>query len=146
MRSTQTGSCVTMEVFVEEDELLPVRIILEHWIPPMCRTGALCVPRKQGRQAIGEVGCDLTKIHHVPRTARAFHFHSVAVVVMIPLHGLDDEEVHREPDWTAPIGVAAKQIDGRLPRLVVDGMLAPSNLQPKRMIAMRLRDTANPVP
>ena len=32
----------------------------------------------------------------------------VAVIVMVPVQGLDDEIVDREPDWPAPVGVAAK--------------------------------------
>ena len=60
----------------------------------------------------------------LPRAGRAFDLEVVAEVVMELLQRFDQQEVHREPDRPAPVGIAAEQSGARIRRLVVDAILA----------------------
>ena len=59
--------------------------------------------------------------------------------------GPDQEQVDREPDRPAPVGVATEHPAGRLGRLVLDLMLGPAGAEAVGMVEVPPGDRADPV-
>src|SRR5262249_17352833 len=66
----EAGAIVTMEVLVEQDEIAPVRVILELWRSPVDRTSAVLVPHENARQASRDLLGDLIQVHPTPGAGR----------------------------------------------------------------------------
>ncbi len=103
---------------VEEEVVAPVRIGLEflglaiHWPVPR-----LVVEENAG-QSISDLAADLEEVHQVPRAGRTFDFERIAVIQIILQQGAHQQRVHRHPDRTTPIGVAAEHAGIRLRRKI----------------------------
>ena len=108
-KSTRSRQCGSVWNFVEIAEYRPA---------------ALFVLQEDAGQAAREFGRHFPQVHHVPEPVGNSTLKSVAQVVMELLQRLDQQKIHREPDRSAPVGVAAEQSGGRFGRLVVHAMLA----------------------
>src|SRR5260370_874959 len=101
--------------------LVGVQPSLMH-VPPMCS------------RSISAVRAEL------PRSVRAIDQEVTTVVVMKPPQGFDDQKVDREPDGSAPVGVAAEQAGVGLTRLVADLIAHPREGQFIRMVEVVAAD------
>ena len=81
----------------------------------------------------------------VPEPVGNSTLNSAPVVVMELLQGLDEQVVHREPDRTAPVRVAAKKAGRRLARLIVNAMFNALHGQLVGVVAMELGESANAI-
>ncbi|HYX59139.1 MAG TPA: hypothetical protein VE888_09030, partial [Streptosporangiaceae bacterium] len=142
---TQPGSVVAVEVLVEQDQVTPVRVVLKE--PGSAVDGALpvTVPQEGADQAAGQLLGHLEQRHHRPGAGRAFDPQVVAVVPVVLQQGPDQQQVDREPDRPAPVGVAAEHAGGRLGRLVLDRVLAPGHVDRIGMLEVPARDGADAV-
>ena len=61
------------------------------------------------------------------------------------LKRLDNEEVHRKPDWAAPVRVAAEQAAGRFSRFIFQAVFHVTDAQRVRMVLVILRHCADSV-
>src|SRR5271165_2705018 len=102
----------------------------------MDRTLAILVPQKWPRQAPRDQGGGVPQGHELARTGGALHFEVVAKIVMELLQRLNQQEIDREPDRPAPVGVAAKQSSGRFAGLIIDSIFGVAEPQHVRIIAM----------
>src|SRR5436309_12854996 len=130
------GAVVTVEVLVEEDQVAPVRVGGEALDAPVDRSPAPLVAQEDPCQPARQLGGHLPERHHLPRARREFHLQLAAVEVIEALQRFDEQEVHRKPDRTAPVRVAAEQAAGGLRRLVVDPMPAPLHVQHVRVLGV----------
>src|SRR5437763_16597146 len=67
----------------------------------------------------------------------------VAIEVVIPFQRFDQQEVHRKPNGTAPIGVAAEHAAVRLARNIFHAMIHSSRGKDERLFLMDARQGAN---
>ena len=120
MAGSDASAVVAVEVLVEQNQIAPVRIVLERLDAAEHRTPAILVAQEDARHPARELRGHLAEGHELPGSGRALDGESVAVVVMELLQRLDQEIVDRKPDRPAPVGVAAEQARRRLGRLVAD--------------------------
>src|SRR5882724_9420431 len=123
MAGSHSGSRVTMEVFVKEDQITPVRVSLELFEIPEHRATTSLILQEYVRHTARQFSRYLPQGHHLSRPGWELDLEIVSEVVMELLERLDQQVIHWEPDRTAPIGVAAEQPSRRLAWLVVDPML-----------------------
>src|SRR5262249_10307752 len=102
------GAVVTMEVLVEEDQVLPVRVFLIQSVRPMNRTPAVGSPQENLLRPPREFGGAFPQRHPLPGTGRALYLEFVAQIVVELLQRFDEQKVHREPYRSAPVRIAAE--------------------------------------
>src|SRR5262245_38027315 len=109
MACAQAAAVLSMEVFVEQQVIAPVGIVLEGIPVSVNWTPTLSVAQKDSGQASRQLLADLPQGQVLAGASRAFHFEVAAVVVMELLQRLDDEKVDRKPNRPTPVRIAAKQ-------------------------------------
>ena len=129
------GAVVAMKVFVKRDQVAPVGIFLEFFRAAEDRAPAMFILQKYSRQALGDFSGDLPQVQVDARAGRVFDFEIIAEKEMKLLQRLDEQIIDREPDRTAPVGVAAKKAGARLRRFVIDAVIHAVDRQSVRMIA-----------
>src|SRR2546426_5399088 len=127
---------VAVEVFVEEDQVAPVRVTLKFLGPPVDGTAPVLVAEEDSREAPRDLAGDRPQVEHGPGAGRARHLERIAVEVVELLERLDQEIVHREPDGAPPVRVAPEEPAGGLGWLVVDPVLHPVDPQHVRVVAV----------
>jgi len=97
------------------------------------------IAEEESGQTAAQVGRYLVQGGVVAAAGRVLHLEVVAVVVVEPLEGFDDEEVHRHPDRTAPVGIAPEQVATGFPGHVSDLEGLAIGLEPVGSLFMDLR-------
>src|SRR6476660_2183383 len=110
MASPEPRAALAVEVFVKRYVVAPMRIVLEVIVAVEHRAAvATCrVAQKDSAQAARELFAHFVQVAHPARSGRAFDFQCVAVIAPELVEGADEHIVDREPDWPAPIRVAAE--------------------------------------
>ena len=108
---------------------LPVLILLEFVDVAVHGTPAVVVAGEDAAHAARQLGRNLPQCQILARTRGALHLEVVAQVVVEALQRLDQQEVHREPDRPAPVGVAAEESGAGFARLVVHPVLGAADVQ-----------------
>src|SRR5262249_15126204 len=114
MAGADAGTIVAMEIFVEQQVIPPVRIVLEflgaaeYWPQP------ILFAQKDPLQPIGDRASDLEQVHDVARASRTFDPEFVAIVQIILHQRADQQHVDGHPNWPAPVRVAAEHPGIRL--------------------------------
>src|SRR5688572_23870297 len=139
MRRADTGSVVTVEVFVEEDVVAEMRIVLILALTAEYGPVAVFPAEKQACQASRQLGRNAAEIHEIAGTGGELDLKVVAVVVIELLQRLDEEVVHGKPDRSAPVGVTAEEAGGGFGRLIIDAILFAVHWKYKRLVPMKLR-------
>src|SRR2546422_9064454 len=127
---------VAVEVFVEEDQVAPVRVTLKFLGPPVDGTAPVLVAEEDSREAPRDLAGYRPQVEHGPGAGRARHLERIAVEVVELLERLDQEIVHREPDGAPPVRVAPEEPAGGLGWLVVDPVPHPVDPQHGRVVAV----------
>ena len=84
-----------MKVFVEQEQLPPVRIRHPARVLTVTRTPSGSIPQKDAPQPTGQFVRYLTQVHEFAGAGRAFHLKVVAIKVVIPFQGFDEQIVER---------------------------------------------------
>ena len=106
------GAIVGMEIFVEEEQIFPVRIALEDFGAAGDRPSAVFAANENMNQAAGDFGSHFPEVRFTPRASGTFDFEVLAIIMVILLQGFDEEIVQWKPDGTAPIGIATEDSAG----------------------------------
>src|SRR5215470_2938916 len=118
----EAGALVTVEVFIEQEQIAPVRIGLEFSGAPVYGTSALLVTQERTHETLGDLARDLEEGHELAGAGRTLHRELVAVEGVEIQEPTDEEHVHRKPDGASPVGVAAEETARGLGGLVVDAI------------------------
>src|SRR5262249_28776296 len=118
----EAGAVVAVEVLVEQEQVSPVWIRLEFPGAPVRGTGALLVTQERTHETLGDFSSNLEQVHALAGARRALHREVVAIKRVQIQEPADDEHVHREPDGSPPVRVAAEETARGLGRLVVDAV------------------------
>src|SRR6185295_8693294 len=93
MAGAQARAVVAVEVLVEQEEIAPMRIVLELPDVPVDRPSAILVAQKNAREPAAELFGDLIQ-GHVPAGARGtFDGETITVVGIVLEQGANDERV-----------------------------------------------------
>ena len=123
MARAEPAAGVAVEVFVEQNQIAPMRIGCVFLLPAVAGARPILVRQKNARESARDFLRHLLQVHHVARAGRAFDLEVVAVEVVVAFERLDDQIIDREPDRTAPIRVTAEEIARSFARHVIDSML-----------------------
>src|SRR6516164_4868406 len=129
MARADARAVVAVKVFIEGDEIAPVRVALELLGAAVNRAATLCITNEDSRQAPRQLRRYLPERHHLARTARKSDFKTLSKEVIELLERLDEKIVHWKPDRPAPVRVATEQIAGGLGRFIVHTVYAVADLQ-----------------
>src|SRR5262245_21283180 len=108
MACTESGAIVAVEVLVKQDEVAPIRVLLELSSSPVYRPATVLVPHKDASQPARDLLGHLVQRHSVPITRRTFDREVIAVIHVVLQQRPDDQRVHGHPVWPSPIRVAAE--------------------------------------
>ena len=125
-----------VKVFVEKHQITPVRVVRVFPNVPMTRAGAILVRQKDASQSTRQLARDFLERHHVSGTGRALNFERFTIKQVITFERFDDQEIDREPNWTAPVRVAAEQLAVPFARNVIDPKLFVAGAKDIRLLAM----------
>ena len=141
MRGTNSLARVPMEVLVEENQVLKVRVLVHLHVPSVRRAVPVAVlgedPDDPGLDLLGDVG----EMHVVSAVRGALDLETVSVVLVETLERFDEEEVGREPDRASPVGVAAEHPGEGVPGPVADSELFVVHRHREGLLFMVLRET-----
>src|SRR5882672_9898383 len=105
MAGPKSGAVVRVEILVEQNVILPVRIFLELLGSAIDGTVAVLIAEKDARQPTRNLSCHLKQRHEVSRTRGALDLEVVAVEQVEVHQTADQEYIHRHPDGPAPIRI-----------------------------------------
>src|SRR5258707_4886670 len=118
MAGAEAGAVVAMKIFIEKDEVAPVRIALKAVGAAGYWPAATRIAKKNMNEPPGNFRGYLPEIGFGAGMGGALHFEIFAVVVVIFLQRFDEEIVHRKPDGPAPIRIPSKEASRGFRRLV----------------------------
>src|SRR5262245_49435677 len=98
MTGAEAGAVVAVKVLVEENQIAPVRILLEHARAAKHRTTAVGAAEKNVSQTPGDIFGHLIKVHAPARPGGALDQEFVAVVGVVLQKRADDQTIDRHPD------------------------------------------------
>ena len=108
-------------------------------------TPVLAVGQEELHQSRRQFLRHLGQVHPLARAGRTLDLQAVAVEVVIPLQGLDEQIVHREPDRAAPVGVAAEEVRVRFAGNVLHPELLTAAAEDVGIVPVVLRQRADAV-
>src|SRR5262249_25749976 len=129
-----TGFAV--EIFVKQYEITPMWVVRVLRGITMTWARSVLVRQKDASQSACKLTRDLLERHHISRASGALNFERLTIKQVVTFERFDDQEISREPNWTAPVRVAAKQIAVPLAWNVIDPKLFVPRAKDIRLFAM----------
>src|SRR4051812_902360 len=108
MACTYPTAGVAVEVLVEENQILPVRIGSEPGIGPMAGSATGRVGKENPREPRTQLAGNFLEVEHPSGADWALDPEVGTVEVMEPLQRLQQQVVEGKPDRAPPVGVAAE--------------------------------------
>src|SRR2546423_209472 len=105
MTCAETSAVVAVKVLVKLDQITPIWILLKPLNVTVHRPASGGVTHQWQRQSLRNIGCNIPQRHHRSRARWKFNLEVVAKIEVKPLKRLDQQEIDRKPDRTAPIRV-----------------------------------------
>src|SRR5256714_4549047 len=103
VRSAEAHARVAVEVFVEEYEVAPVRVVLEFSVPAVHGPAPFAVAREDAYEPVGEATRHLVELHARLAGDGAFDRELLAVSLAELSQRFNHHEGGREPDGAAPV-------------------------------------------
>src|SRR6267142_4591119 len=122
MTRADAGAVIAVEVFVQPDEISPVRVGLELGDASVDRPSPIRPAQENTGQASGELSRYVPEGRVLTRSGRALDLKAGTIEVVELLKGLDQRVVDGKPDRSTPVGVSAEEARTRLGRFVVDAV------------------------
>ena len=141
----QPGTIVAMEVFKEVDVVAPEWIALELFRAAIDGSPAMFVAQEDPGEPVRDLLADLEEVHELAGSRGTFDFEVVAVVQIEVQQRPDNERVHRHPDRSPPVGVAAEHASVRLRRQVVHSVFLPLHVEDVGVLLVELGKRADAI-
>src|SRR5262249_36274961 len=136
MAGADAGAVVPVEVFMKGNAIPPMRIGLK--VVVVAPHGAAAPAGGGAQEEVCEGGCQvrggLAEIAQPSGAGRAFHLQGVSVVEVVIVQCTNEKVVHRKPDRSAPVRVAAKKTVVRLAGHVLDAKLLAVDVEDIRVL------------
>src|SRR5262245_2174654 len=108
MAGAEAGPVVTVEIFVEQDEVSPVRVLLELACAAVNRTSSILIFEENAGQPLLQLLSHLIKRQAMSRSCRKLDRELITIVHIVLKEATDYQGVHWHPDRSAPVGVATE--------------------------------------
>src|SRR5262245_4409141 len=145
MAGSKARAIVTVEIFVEQEVIFPLRIVLKFLCTAVHRPPARPISQKDPSEPMGDVPGHLEQVHDLARTGWTLDFESVAVIQIERHQGADQQGVHGHPYRTAPVGVATEHAGVRFCRQIVHPIFLSIHIEEVRMLGMGAGERPYPV-
>ena len=139
MTCPYSGPVISMEIFIEQDVILPVRIILEFPCSSINRSFILFVFKKYAGKPFADILRNLIQIHKVSGSCRTFNFKIIAIICDILVQSPDNQCIYRHPDGSAPVGITAEHTGVRFAGKICHFVVLSIDIDMERMISMIAR-------
>src|SRR5712691_6764504 len=136
MTRTQAATGFAVEVFVEQNQVPPVRITRVFLALAMAGPSSFVIRQKDASEPAREFVGHFLERQHVSGADGTFNFERFAIEKMITLKRFDDEEVDREPNRAAPVRVATEKITGAFAWNVIDAVFFVASAEDIRFFVM----------
>ena len=103
------AAAIAVEVLIEKQVIAEVPVALHPRVMRVYSARAVLTEQKDLRQSGRQFVCHVIQTDESTGARRTLDTELIAVVVMELLQRFDDEEVEREPDWSAPVGVTTEE-------------------------------------
>src|SRR6266446_1989750 len=145
MASADPGAIVAVKVFVEKDEIAPVRIALKKLGAARHGPAALRIAEKNVNEPPGNFGGYLPKIGFGAGMRGALDFEIFAVVVVKFLERFHEQIVDWKPNGPPPVRISAKETCRGFGRLVVNAVGVSVHVDFVRMVLVVARESPHSV-
>src|SRR6267154_2534786 len=145
MAGANPAPIITVEIFVEENEIAPVRIALKKFRAAGYRTAAVRIAKENVNEPPGNFRRHLPEIGFGAGMRGALDFKIFTVVVVEFLQGFHEQIVHGKPDGPAPVGISAKEACRGFSGFVVNAVGVSVHLNLVRMVLMEARESTHSV-
>jgi hypothetical protein len=126
----------SVEILVKKHEVAPMRIVHVFRDLAVARARPILVGQKDAPQPARQFPRYFLKRSHISGTRRALDFERLTVKEVITFERFDDQEIDREPNWAAPVRVAAEKITVSLARNVIDSVFFAAHVEDVRLVPM----------
>ena len=99
-----------MEVFVEQNQITPVRVGAVFFSFSVTRALAIFNRQEDAREPARKLLRNFVEREHFSRTYRTLYFQLIAVEMVVALECFPDEVIDRELDRAGPVGVATEEV------------------------------------
>ena len=110
VRRTKTTTAVAVKIFVEQQIVAEMDVLLLEPRVPEHRSAAVFVAKKDPAQPLGKLISHFTEITQPARPDWTLYLEIVSVITVEPAQRFDDQKVHRHPDRAAPIRIATEHV------------------------------------
>src|SRR5690554_3643379 len=107
MRSSDSPTIFTVKVFVEQDQIPVLRLLIEGLIPQIDRSFSPAIFPENTDQIGGYALADLSHGPLVFRLIGVWNRQFIPKMLLVFFQGLNDEIINRKPNWATPVGVSA---------------------------------------
>lgn len=114
----QATARIAVKELVVPQVVFPERVEVERVITAIDASATVIASSKKMLQAVLKFFSDMTQVHVVTRSNRAFNLKALSKKEVVSLQRLDEEEVDTDPDRATPVAVASKQPTVRIARNV----------------------------
>src|SRR5437773_3093026 len=108
MTRAQPRSILTMKILIELDQIFPVGIVMKLLGAPIYRALPVLIAKEDIGQPSIDLERNLEQRHQISRTGWALDFKIVSVELIKLIERPQNKAIHRHPDQSAPVGVAAE--------------------------------------
>ena len=136
VRCADAAAGVAVEVFAEQDQVLPVGIVGVPMFLTMAGAVAILVRQEEVHHAAGDVFRDLDKRLLLAAAGGILHLEGFTVDQVVALQRSDEQHVHGKPDGAAPVAVAAEHAAVALGGNVLYGELLSVQFGLERLVKM----------
>src|SRR5258705_4693275 len=143
MAGADAGTIIAVKVFVEKDEVAPVRIALKKFAAASYRPAPFRIAQKNVNEPPRDFSSHLPEIGFRARVRRTLDFEIFAVIVVKFLKRFHEQVVDRKPDGPTPIGIAAEKTGRGFRRLVVHTVRISVHVYFVGMILVKARKSAH---
>lgn len=123
MACAEAGAVVAIEIFVEQDVVTPVGVLLKLRGAAVDGASSRAIFQENAMQPVIDFAGDFVESHLAAGTGGAFDFKGVAEICVVVEKSADDQAVDGRPDWAAPIGIATEHAGVRFRGLVRNAVI-----------------------
>ena len=145
MACAKTAAGFAVEVFVEQNEITPVRVGAVFVNFSVTRALASFIRQKDAREPARKLLRDFLECEHFSRTYWTLYFQLIAIEMVVAFERFDEQVIDRKPDRAAPVRVAAEKVAGAFAGHVIHAMFLVPRSEDVGFVAMDARDRAQSV-
>src|SRR5437867_9470162 len=145
MTGANAGAVVAVEVLVKQEQVAPMRVLLEFLHATVDGTPALGIAQENARQPTRQFRRHLPEGYLALGAGWKGYGQAIAVKVVKLLQRLDEQVVDWEPDRSTPVRVATEQPGAGLRWFVIHPVFRAVDREDVRVRAMKLGERPNAV-